>query len=288
MSRDNVLEGVIDLHIHTAPDVRERRMDDLDIMEAAVARKVRAAVFKSHHITSVQRAIIANKVKSEKYPDSDFQAFGGIVLNRFMGGLNPYALETALKLGGKMVWLPTLTSENHIERQGKKSSVPPVKVTENGKIVPELRDIFELIKDFDAVLETGHISDKECFIVAEAARNAGVKKIVITHPEFWIVGMSLEAQQKIVKDYDVLLEHVYAQPIGGGAYKKNLADNVEAMKTIGCEHFIVATDSGQTQNPFWYESLTEYINYLYDVGGFTEEQVNTMTKINPGKMLGID
>ncbi len=282
---ENRLEGIIDLHIHTAPDVRQRKMNDLEIMDAAVARKVRAVVIKSHVVPTVGRAEIVNRVKAERYGDSsDFQMYGGVSLNRFVGGINPWAVETALKLGGKLVWLPTNTAENDCRKQKKENWVPVVK---DGKLVPELKDVFQLIRDYDAVLETGHISPMECFMVAEAARDAGVKKIVITHPEFWVVGMSIEEQAQIVKDYDVLLEHVYAQPIGGGVYKKNLATNVEAMKAIGCEHFIVATDSGQIQNPFWYESIKEYIDYLYEVGGFSKEEIDLMTKVNPGRMLGI-
>lgn len=282
---ENRLEGIIDLHIHTAPDVRQRKMNDLEIMEAAVARKVRAVVIKSHVVPTVGRAEIVNRVKEEKYGDSSaFQMYGGVALNRFVGGINPWAVETALKLGGKLVWLPTNTAENDCRKQKKENWVSVVK---DGKIVPALKDVFQLIWDHDAVLETGHISPEECFIVAEAARDAGVKKIVITHPEFWVVGMSVEEQARIVKDYDVLLEHVYAQPIGGGVYKKNLETNVEAMKAIGCAHFIVATDSGQTQNPYWYASIKEYIDYLYDVGGFSKEEIDRMTKVNPGRMLGI-
>lgn len=279
------LKGIVDLHIHSAPDVRERKMDDLQIMEAAVERGIRAVVIKSHHIPTVDRAFLVNRVKQEKYGNtSDFQMFGGIALNRFVGGLNPWAVETALKLGGKLVWLPTNTSENHCRKEGKSDFVSCVK---DGKIVPELKTIFKLIKDFDAVLETGHISSKECFHVAEAARDAGISKIVITHPEFHIVGMSLEEQRKVVRDYDVLLERVYAQPIGGGQYKVNLQDNTDAMREIGCEHFIVATDSGQMQNPEWFQTIETYIDYLYDAG-FNQQQINLMTKENPAQMLGLN
>ena len=278
------LEGIIDLHIHAAPDIRTRKLNDLQLMEAAVERGVRAVVIKSHHVPTVDRATLVNMMKEEKYgSSSDFQMFGGIALNRSVGGINPWAVEAALKLGAKLVWMPTNTSENHCRKEGKSHFVSCVK---DGKVVEELKTVFELIRDFDAVLETGHISPEECFIVTEAARNADVKKIVITHPEFHIVGMSLEDQRRIVKDYDVLLERVYAQPIGGGVYKKNLADNVEAMREIGCEHFIVATDSGQMQNPEWYCSIAEYIDYLYDAG-FSQNEIDQMTKINPGRMLGI-
>lgn len=99
--------------------------------------------------------------------------------------------------------------------------------------------------------------------------------------------MSLEDQVRIVKDYDVMLERVYAQPIGGGVYKKNLEDNVEAVKAVGSEHIIVSTDGGQMQNPRWNEALEEYVSYLYEAG-ISKEEIDQMTKINPAKMLGLD
>lgn len=280
----NLMHGIIDMHIHAAPDVRERKLNDLQLMEASVERGVRAIVIKSHMVPTPDRATLINEIVSERYGDStNFQMFGAISLNRSVGGLNPWALEAALKLGAKVVWLPTNTAENHFAKTGKTGGV---KVVEDGKALPELSPIFELVKDYDAVLATGHISADECFPVVEAARDAGVEKIVITHPEFWIVGMTREQMARIVADYDVLLECEYAQPIGGGNYKKNLPDNAEAMREIGPEHFIVSTDSGQLQNPYWYESYPEYITYLLE-HGITQDEVDVMTKANPARMLGI-
>lgn len=278
------LTGIIDMHIHSAPDIRQRKLDDLQLMEAAVERGVRAIVIKSHMVPTADRATLVNKIRQEKYPDSDFQMFGSLVMNLQVGGINPWAVEASIKLGAKEIFLPTMTAENHCRKENKEHFVSVVK---DGKIVEPLKDVFELVKDYDVALGTGHISPSEIFTVVEAARNAGVKKIIVTHPEFHIVGMSLEEEKRIVKDYDVLLEKVYAQPIGGGVYKKNLPDNVAHMKEIGCEHFIVSTDGGQMQNPEWYNTIAEYIDYLYD-SGFSQEEIDVMTKKNPGRMLGIE
>lgn len=278
------LKGVIDMHIHSAPDVRQRKMNDLEIMEAAVARGIRAVVIKSHHVPTADRATLVNQVKTEKYGEEiAFTMFGSIALNRFIGGINPWAVETALKLGAKVVWMPTNTAENHCQKEGGNN---PIVCVSNSQVVPPLQDVFRLVKDYDAVLATGHISPNECLIVTEAAKAAGVKKIVITHPEFHIVGMTVEEQLRIAKDYDVMFERVYAQPTGGGVYKKNLTENVDVIRMIGVSNTIVSTDGGQMQNPKWYNTITEYIDYLYDAG-FTQEEIDQMTKDNPAAMLGI-
>ena len=281
---NNKTKGIIDMHIHSAPDIRQRKMNDFELMEAAVKMGVRALVIKSHFVPTMDRANLVNMVRKEKYPDSDFEMFGAIALNESVGGINPKAVEAALKLGAKIVWLPTNTAANHKKKSGSDSGV---EVLKDGKIVEEMHDVFQLVKDYDAVLATGHISPYECFKVTEAAKDAGVEKIVITHPEFHIVGMSMEERKQIVRDYNVLLEMEYAQPIGGGVYKRNLPENVETMREIGCEHFIVSTDSGQMQNPPWYESIQEYIDYL-NTSGFSQEEIDIMTKQNPGRMLGLN
>ena len=281
---ENVMQGIIDMHIHAAPDVRARKLDDLELMEASVQRGVRAIVLKSHNVPTADRAYLVNRVAAEKYPDVKFTAFGGLCLNRPVGGLNPDAVETSLKLGAKVIWLPTNTAENHYRKNGKDPSKGVV-VTRDGKAVDELQDIFALVKQYNAVLATGHIGAEECFPVVEAARAAGVEKIVITHPEFWVVGMTPEQQADIVRKYDVLLESVYAQPVNG-SYKINIPDNIAAMKDIGPEHFVISTDSGQTVNPYWYESYTTYFKAVSEV--FTSEQVRRMTHDNPAWLLDID
>lgn len=281
---ENVMQGIIDMHIHAAPDVRARKLDDLELMESSVQRGVRAIVLKSHNVPTADRAYLVNRVAAEKYPDVKFTAFGELCLNRPVGGLNPDAVETSLKLGAKVIWLPTNTAENHYRKNGKDPSKGVV-VTRDGKAVDELQDIFALVKQYNAVLATGHIGAEECFPVVEAARAAGVEKIVITHPEFWVVGMTPEQQADIVRKYDVLLESVYAQPVNGG-YKINIPDNIAAMKAIGPEHFVISTDSGQTVNPYWYESYTTYFKAVSEV--FTSEQVRKMTHDNPAWLLDID
>ena len=149
-----------------------------------------------------------------------------------------------------------------------------------------MKPVLRLVKDYDAAIATSHISPEEIFIVAEAARNAGIEKIIISHPESNLVGMTLEQQKRLVKDYHVFLEHCYAQPMGDGTYKKNMEDNLLAVREIGAANTIIATDAGQTQNPYWYESLSESIQYLEE-HGVSQEEIDQMTKKNPAYVLGI-
>ena len=281
------LQGVIDMHVHTNPDLRKRAYDDFELMEAAIRVGARAIVIKTHQGTTQDRAYLCNRHNEIVHGgDNNFTMFGSITLNRVVGGINPKAVDSSLKLGAKVVWLPTQSAKNHMEKMHQDVS-GCVEVTRDGKIVPELKDVFSLIRDHDAVLGTAHISPAESLIVVEAARDAGVKNIVITHPEWWIVGMTMEEQKRLVEDYDVILERCFAQNMGGGKYKSNLPDNLETIREIGYEHVMVDTDGGQTENPNWEIAMAEYMQYLID-HGVPEEQVNYMTKTIPSRLLGLE
>lgn len=281
------LKGVIDMHVHTNPDLRIRAYDDFEMMEAGIRVGARAIVLKTHQGTTMDRAYLCNRHNQIVHGDTNnFTMFGSITLNRVVGGINPKAVEPALKLGAKVVWLPTQSAKNHLVKNGK-STEGCVEVVRDGKIVPELKDVFELIKDHNAVLGTAHVSPEESYVVVEAARQAGIKNVVVTHPEWWVVGMSVEDQIRLVKDYDVILERCYAQNMGGGKYKSNLPSNVEIIKEVGYKNVMVDTDGGQVENPHWELAMEEYMQYLVD-HGIPEEHVYYMTRTIPSRLLGLE
>lgn len=280
------LKGVIDMHVHSNPDIRHRAYDDFELMEAAIRVGARAIVIKTHQGTTMDRAYLCNRHNELVHKgDNNFTMFGSVTLNRQVGGINPAAVESGLKLGAKVIWLPTQSARNHLLKNGQDPH-NCVDVIKDGKIVPELQDVFRLINEFDAVLGSAHLSPDECFRVVEAARNAGVKKIVVTHPEWWLVGMSIEDQVRIVRDYDVLLEHCFAQPLGKGRYKSNMEMNLEAVLACGYRNVMVSTDGGQIENPNWEIALAQYIGYLSD-HGIPDDQIHYMTRTIQEKLLGI-
>jgi len=280
------LRGVVDMHVHTNPDLRIRAYDDFQLCDAAVRVGARAIVIKTHLGYTVNRAYLTNRYNQAVHGENGFTMFGSVTLNRCVGGVNPVAVENALKLGGKVVWLPTQSARRHLEKMGKPTG-DAVDVVRDGKVVPELLDVFRLIKDHNAVLGTAHVSPEDAFVVVEAARKAGVEKIVITHPEWWVVDMSMEDQIRLVRDYGVILERCFAQNMGGGKYKSNLPDNVELIRAVGYEHVMCDTDGGQTENPNWEIAMEQYMQYLLD-HGIPEEQVRHMTHTIPCRLLGID
>lgn len=282
------MKGVIDMHVHTNPDLRLRAYDDFELCDAAVRVGARAIVIKTHLGNTANRAYLTNRYNERVNGKNDFTMFGSVTLNRCIGGINPVAVENALKLGAKVVWLPTSSARNHLEKLGK-STEDCVDVVQNGEIVPELKKVLELVKAYDAVLGTGHISVPEIFTVTKAAREMGVQKIVVTHPEWWIVNMTPEEQERIVREYNVILERCYAQNKGVGAgngYLSNLPGNLEVIQKIGYKNVLISTDGGQVENPHWELAEEEYLQYMAD-HGIPEEHIRYMSHDLPCWLLGI-
>ena len=282
------LKGICDMHVHTNPDLRLRAYSDLDLADAAVRVGARAIVIKSHLGFTVNRAAIANEYVRKVYGENTgFTMYGGVVMNKVIGGVNPEAVEKGLKLGAKVIWLPTQSAKRHMEKMGQ-DPANGIELVRDGKVVPDLMDVFRLIRDYDVALGTAHVSPEEAFIVVEAARDAGIKKIVITHPEWWVCDYSIEDQIRLVKDYDVILERCYAQNMGKGKpYHLNLKENAELIQEVGYEHVMADTDGGQIENPDWETEMYEYMHYLVEYG-IPIEQVYHMTKTIPYRLLGIE
>ncbi|WP_274649039.1 DUF6282 family protein [Paenibacillus humicola] len=271
------LRGAIDLHVHSGPDVRARAHDDVQLAAQAAELGAGAVVIKSHVVPTMDRACLAGL----QVPG--VRLFGSITLNPPVGGLNPHAVETALRLGASTVWLPTVYSAAHLRLEGKSGGV---EVTAGGRIVPPLRDVLKLVAERDAILGTGHLSPEDIFAVVDAARSLGVNKIVVTHPESYAVGMSLADQRKIAESYGVLFERVCAQPDRRGGYVSNLGVNLRAIRELGCESTVLATDGGQPELPSWTEMMTETARYMAE-HGLTQEEINGMMKRTPARLLGL-
>jgi len=277
------LAGVIDFHCHTGPDVAPRSMNDLQLVRLAKQSGMRGIVLKNHYTMTADRAALAMQ------EIGGIEVFGGIVLNRSVGGLNAEAVSRMVQFEGhrgKVVWLPTKDAENNFENPpGRRLFVPVVK---SGKPVAELMELFKIISQHDLVLETGHSSPAESLIIIKSAKQAGVKKIVVTH------AMLLRAtidQMKQMAAMGAVIECCW-QP-GGLAGAKTTVNPVsveafvQAIRAIGAEHFIIDSDLGQKNNPLHPEGMRAFIAALMS-GGLSRHDIDLMARQNPAKLLGLD
>jgi hypothetical protein len=288
----DLLRGTIDLHIHAAPDIVPRLLDDFALARAARDAGMAAIVLKSHHMLTADRAQVAQKA----FPE--LKIFGGLALNLpACGGLNSEAVKVAIRMGAKIIWLPTLSAANHIQRtktrvtgnlgvmsQGFKPE-PVVVVGDGGIVRSELAEILQLIAEADIILATGHLSVPEIKAVVDAAAAAGVQKILINHPELWLIGMSAEDQRALAAKgalMEVCARSVTA-PGHGDASPKLLA---EQIKAVGATHVVMATDFGQVDSPPAPEGLAWYISQMLECG-IPATDIERMTKENPSRLLGL-
>jgi hypothetical protein len=283
-----LLEGAYDFHVHSAPSIFKRKQTDWELLEDAKLARMGGFVLKSHESSTVERAFLLK----EKEPG--INVFGGIVLNQHVGGLNPYAVETALKMGGKVVWFPTISAAQHQhyfkDKNTKLFSGNPllsqttILIEKDGHLIDEVEDIFNLIKENDAVLATGHLSLLEQHRIVRAAKEAGVKKILIQHADMGISRIPLSDQQYFAS-IGCLLEKCYL------ACSRDFDDlTVEEMAQtidiIGHESCILVTDFGQPHNEAPVYALNCFVEELL-LTGVKEEQVSRMLKQNPEMLLGV-
>ena len=285
----NPLTGVVDFHIHSGPDSFTRSVTDIEIARLARARGMAALVFKNHFTMTADRAWIAEQVTGQR-------CYGGVVLNRAVGGLNPEAIRRMVTFTGgrgKVVWLPTFDGEHHIRHF--KATRPSVPVVRDGQPVVELKEIFSLIAKHDLVLQTGHSSPAECLILIAAARAAGVEKILVTHAMADPIGMTV-AEMKQAAQLGAKLECVWlTNLVGPHSHLESMrfwkqvttADYATAIRTVGPEHIVLASDLGQYLNPLPTDGLKAFILGLQNAG-FTANEIDRMAKDNPAWLLGIE
>lgn len=268
------LAGVIDLHVHVAPDSRgPRSVNGFEAAQMARRHGMRAILIKNHYTETASQAYLV----SEIVPGID--VYGGIVLNRSVGGINPVAVEsmasTTRRLG-RMVWLPTFDSENN---SPDSDNVP---ITRNGELLPEVAEVFDVMREYDLALATGHVSPEEALLAIREARAAGIERIVVTHPSSGLVDMSVE-MQRAAADLGALLEYTVSAALGPGS----LEAFTRQIREVGLEDVVLTTDYGQVGNPVPADGMRAILPRLR-AAGFSRAEIDTMTRRNPARLLGLN
>ena len=290
-----VLEGAVDLHVHPAPSPLPRRIDAGEAAELAGVAGFDAIVVKSHHHSTVTDVLaLGERVGGN---GSAARVFGGIALNSAVGGLNPHAVDLALKMGGRIVWFPTIGSPQHIAHHKahpdlkfpklavKLEPEEPVDVLDgDGQLKPEVHRILESIADADAILASGHMSPASITAVFEAAREKGVRRMLVNHPNFVIEASYDDARHWV--GLGALIEHslcMYDEE--SSFYHWDLETLLKWIEAVGAEHSTLGSDLGQKANPLPTDSFRKIVTGLLD-RGMPERDVRRMVADNPRQLLG--
>jgi hypothetical protein len=291
-----LLHGAFDTHVHISPDVVERKIDDISLAHRFAELGMAGFGLKSHYTSTAERASVV------RASVPGIHVLGAISLNRAVGGMNPLAVEIAAREGARIVWFPTVDSENEAhEREAPPGAkvpvwvkvqldlreqgieIEPVPVVDGNGVLPETRTVLELIARHELVLATGHLSRDEIFAVVDAAVDAGVRDIVITHPEFPSQSIGAEDQRQLAAK-GALLERCFTTPHTGKVSWETWIDNIRAT---GPEHSVLSTDLGQAFNPPVEDGLALMVDRLLEAG-FSEEEVHTMAVKNTRRVAGAE
>jgi hypothetical protein len=277
---DPVLLGAIDLHVHSNPDVYPRQADAFEIVKLARDRGLRGVVLKNHFTETAGLAYLARK-----YAAPGFEVFGAVTLDLPVGGINPDAVRYMVDVAGgygRVVWFPTHDSEHEVRYN--KESRPFVRVSRAGKLLPEVHEVIALIARHDLVLATGHVTPEEALLILRAAKAAGVKKMIVTHPMFapQYTWMSVE-QLRMAADLGAFIEITGNSIVRDPQAKPRV---VAAIRAIGPRHFVVSTDSGLVGTPNVSDTLA-MVAKAFRAEGVSELDLNAMFKNNPAFVLGL-
>ena len=292
----DAIAGAYDLHVHVAPDLAPRRTDDLALARDFLSRGLAGFVLKSHYAPTAERA----KVVTAAVPG--IEAFGAVCLNHGVGGLNPVAVDIAGRSGARMVWLPTVDSRNEWSGEHPEMAKPPVWMEikrdmearnlikspvdvfdSDGRPLPALLECFAAVVEHHLILTTGHLSRSEINQVVPLAFAHGVKRVVITHPEFPSQNLS-PSDQKALAEQGAYVEHCFTTPYTG---KCTWEAVFEGIAGAGVEQTIISTDLGQVANPPVAEGLAVFAQMLLD-HGWDEGDVKAMVVGNPSKLIATD
>ncbi len=293
-----LLRGAYDTHMHISPDVVERIVDDITLARRFQELGMAGFVLKSHYGSTAERASVVRAAVP------GVKVLGAIALNRAVGGINPLAVEIAAREGARTVWLPTVDSVNEshereaasgakvpvwvklqLELREQGIEIPPVPVVNesNGTVLPEVREVLDMIARHRLVLATGHLSRDEIFAVVEAAVESGVETIVVTHPEFPSQDLSVEDQVALAGQ-GALLERCFTTPHTGKVTWERWIENIRAT---GPENSVLSTDLGQVFNPPVEDGMALMVDRLLGAG-FGEEEVYVMAVVNTRLVAGAE
>ena len=292
----SLVVGAYDLHVHVAPDVPKRSIDDVALAHEFAEAGLAGFGLKSHYTSTAERARVVSGLEPR------VEAVGTLTLNQAVGGMNALAVEIAAREGARIVWMPTVDSP--AETAGRTEPKPgdkvpqwarlqhelrelglgvgPVHVTDpDGRLLPETRDVLRTIARHGLILATGHLARDDTFALVDGAFEEGVADVVITHPEFTCQNFSIEDQVALA-ERGCLLERCLTTPWSGKTTWEHVFDGVRA---VGLERTIFSSDLGNPEYPAVVDGLALWADRLLDAS-FDEDEVREMIVSHSRRLAG--
>lgn len=276
---ESLTAGAYDLHIHPSPSHVERLLDDIQVYQAAAAHRMGGVVLKCHYEPTGARAQLVNR----HFKMGETQAIGSVVLNWPTGGLNPYCVESACRMGARMIWMPTRDSKRSLsfgDMPGDFFQRPGITVLdEAGKLLPSVYEIFEIARRYDVPVCTGHLGMEESVLLCREGRSLG-NKMVLTHPEWSRTTVPLQVQKELAE------KGVFIEKCWLNIAEKDTTEEYmfHTVRELGCHCVFITTDTGKTTAPPPLEGYQDMLGRLLN-NGFSEEEIRVMSRENPLRLI---
>ncbi len=277
---DPVLIGAIDLHAHHGPDSYARQWDAFEVVKLAKERGMRGVVLKNHWTETAGLAWLIRK-----YGAQGIEVFGSVTLDTPVGGVNPMAVRYMADVEGnwgRIVWMPTHDSEHEVDYN--KETRPRAVVSRSGKLIPEVFEVLDLIKERNLTLATGHVTPEEVLMIMAEAKKRGITRIIVTHPLLGaqFTNMSLPQMQEAVTLGGSI------EITAGALFRDGPAKTraIEVIKALGTQNVFVGSDSGLVGTPNHPDAMAMAIKALRGAG-FSEQDLNRMFKETPARLVGL-
>ena len=278
------LVGAVDLHVHSAPDVVPRSLDDLEVARAAEAAGMRAILLKSHHTLTADRAAMVDK-------QVGITVRGGLALNLTVGGINPVAVESALAFGARQIWMPTIHARNSLRMEStemfraeaSKGYAGLTAFGPDGAPVAGLSEVLEMVRDADVTLGTGHLDPTESLTLIALARDLGLRRVLVTHPMMSFTRYSAEQMTRAVQ-LGAYLEFVALSCHADWPESMPASATARAISAVGADHCVLSSDGGQASNAAAPRMLLHFGHELA-AAGVPHEDLRRMMCDNPALLL---
>lgn len=271
---EETLRGSFDLHVHAAPDPDgPRRLDALEAARYAQEAEMGGFVLKSHKYPTAPLAYALGRM----YPG--LAVLGSLTLNREIGGLNPHAVEVAASLGARVVWMPTQSARAGPVEAGRPPGISLL--NDGGELRREVHEVLEVVAARQMVLASGHVPPREALALFAAARAAGVRWMIATHP----TGVATAEEQQQMVSLGAFVEHTFLSCMPTRR-RTTPQEMIATIRTLGVAHCLVTTDFGQAVNPPPAEGMRMAIATLLD-SGMEPGEVSTLVRGNPRRLAGL-
>lgn len=280
-----LLQGLIDFHIHAGPESGSNRVYDDDQIALEASRQgLKAVVYKSHSIPSFVRAPLVKKC-TDKWAQENgkkpVDVFGGVVLNYPEGGLNPAAVKVCIDLGGKLVWLPSIHASHYYTVMGRTGGIEVL--DESGEVLPQLLEIIEMIRDSNLVLVLSHQSVYERFVIIKKARDMGLKKVVLSHPLGSVNRADPEQIAEMVK-LGAYADVTYNTSFPNLYQRGDIKGTLRLFELIGFNRIVGGSECSQLGTSSPWAGMELFLRSLLMLG-ISRKDIRTMFDETPSRLL---